>query len=164
MPIPPFPSQFELTVRNAKIEEQLHVLQSANVHGALNVAGAAHLEQNLQLDGSLTIAGAVEVTGHILTNSTLAVTTDANIGGALTVGGPSRLSGDTEVQGALRVARGMHRLSARNGPRFPTASTLAAATSGSARTARQLGSIFTPPIMMPSRSQIQHWQKAQGWV
>lgn len=131
MAIPPFPDQFDLQVRNAKIDEQLHIIQAANVHGELNVAGAVHLENSFRLDGSLSVAGAgafaanlsaltmqLAVPGidavhwpwlqagadaRVVLEGSLQVTADTVVDGVLTVTRGATLGGDLQVAGNLNV-------------------------------------------------------------
>lgn len=131
MAIPPFPDEFDLQVHNAKVDEHLHVMQAANVHGELNVAGAVHLQATVRLDSSLTVAGAgvfaanlttpavqltlpdvdatqwprlqVGAVGQVALEGSLRVSAGAEIGGALTVTGVTQLGGDAHVAGHLNV-------------------------------------------------------------
>lgn len=113
MAIPPFPPQFDLNVKHAKIDEQLHVMQSANVHGELNVAGPADLAGGLTVNEvRFPLAGAnasqwpglragapeqLDLLGGLRVGAKLAV------GGDLSITGQTTLGGDTQVTGNLRA-------------------------------------------------------------
>lgn len=131
MAISPFPAQFDLQVRNAKIDEQLHVILSTNVHGELNVAGAVHLEKAVRMDDSLSVAGAVDFGGGVTVNTlrfpfsgvgagqwpgvrasapeqielqgSLRVSALLEVGGNLSVTGITKVGGDAQVAGNLQV-------------------------------------------------------------